>query len=310
MRKPPLVIYNKQLGDVLLLEPALYKLASNGMCDVMLATRPAFLPMIQLMDHVRLASDKFFRKASKVISFDPRSRACLMSLTTCASEKRLVVSNSRHIRPWHPLFFPTRCEVVSDSLNYRAEYFFNMVEQESSIIFRPPKLKRPPCDWHPQSLPENYVLLHLTSAWRRKSWLAESWVKTINELSRQGWGPFVITGGAAEWEIEYVQGIVNSVDAEIINISGSTSLSQYLSVIANAKILLCVDGSSSHIASAFGTPCVTLFGPSNSLHWHYPTREAVAIDARKFSADPRPSTSCIPVESVISASLMLIGNKG
>ncbi|UCV15262.1 glycosyltransferase family 9 protein [Quatrionicoccus australiensis] len=308
MYKPPLVIYHKQLGDVLLLEPALAKLASWAGGSVTLATRPGFSPMIQLMDSVEPIPNGIFRQASQVVSFDPRSRGCLLSLTTWAREKRLIVSQKKHLKAWHALFFPTQRRVASDSRYYRAEYFFDVMPCESKMAFRPPKLSRPPGDWHPQSLPENYVLLHLTSAWQRKSWLAERWVATINELSRQGWGPFVITGGGAEWEKQYIQTIVNSVDVEIIDINGRTSLSQYLSVIANAKVLLCIDGSSSHIASAFGIPCVTLFGPSNPLHWHCPTQGAIAIDARKYSSEPKPSTSFISVDSVVSASLLLMNN--
>lgn len=308
MSNLPLVIYNKQLGDVLLLEPALSKLASiNG--GVMLATRPAFAPMIQLMDRVSIVSTGWFREASQVISFDPRSRACVLSMTTWASEKRLMVSNKKYIKPWHSLFFPTQRVIADDSESYRAEYFFNLVSQCSAMGFRPPILKIPPVEWRPDALPENYVLLHLTSAWRRKSWLSERWAVTLLELARQGWGPFVITGGDSEWEREYIDDVVKKTGLDIVNLCGRTSLKQYLSVISNASVLLCVDGSSSHIASAFGVPAVTLFVRSNPLHWHYPTSRSKAIDVRAFCLNGNPDPSCIPVDSVVAASIELMNNQ-
>ena len=50
MNKLPLVIFRKQLGDVLLLEPALAKLAASTGGSVMLATRPGFEPLLELME--------------------------------------------------------------------------------------------------------------------------------------------------------------------------------------------------------------------------------------------------------------------
>ena len=87
----PLVVLHKQLGDVLLLEPALYKLANAVQSKVMLATRPEFSPMVELMQDVLPMPSGAFRRASEVISFGPRLRAGLIALSTSAQRKRLIV---------------------------------------------------------------------------------------------------------------------------------------------------------------------------------------------------------------------------
>ena len=131
----------------------------------------------------------------------------------------------------------------------------------------------------------------------------------MNELARQGFGPFVVTGGRAEWESEYVQAIADAGGGDFINICGKTSLAEYLAVVANADALLCIDGSSSHLAAAFQRPAITLFGPSSPLHWHFPSPHSIAIDARTFCGERNPSTSHIPTETVVSLFLNLMGKK-
>lgn len=305
----PLVIYHKQLGDVLLLEPALAKLAAASGSEVMLATRPAFSPMLSLMERVCPVPEGTFRRASQVVSFDPRSRACIQSLTTWAPEKRLIVSQAKYLKPWHALFFPAERRVTGDSTLYRAEYLFNAVPGDPAMAFRPPRLAAPPPDWLPAGLPTDYVLVHATSAWQRKCWRPEYWAQTMGELARHGIGPFVVTGGSAAWESEYVQAIADAGGAEFIDIAGRTSLAQYLAVVANARAVLCIDGSSSHLAAAFGKPAITLFGPSSPLHWHFPSPYSRAVDARDFSDERKPPAAHIPPQAAIGAFLDLIGNR-
>lgn len=304
----PMVILHKQLGDILLLEPALARLAAASGSDVMLATRPGFSPMLSLMEHVRPLPEGNFRRASMVISFDPRSRACMQALTTWAPEKRLIVTREKHLKPWHRLFFPQERSAVDESAYYRGEYYFRLMPEASGMPFRPPQLRPPPADWMPKGLPAHYVLLHTTSAWPSKSWLPESWAATIDALDREGIGPFVLTGGNAQWETEYVASIAAATRVKFINLCGKTTLREYLAIVANAHSLLCIDGSSSHIASAFRRPAVTLFGPSHPLHWFLPTPWSRLVDARSFVADKKPAASHIPPDAVITAYRELTGS--
>ena len=302
----PLVIFHKQLGDVLLLEPALAKLAQHVGGDVTLATRPAFTPMLSLMRHVQPVGTGLVRRASSVISFDPRSRACIQAMTTWAADKRLMVTRPQHLRAWHRFFFPAGCSAVNESPFYRAEYYFNRIPGPADMKFRPPELLPPPAEWLPKGLPDNYILLHTTSAWPSKSWLPEYWARTLTELDHRGVGPFVVTGGNAEWELDYVRKLADATRVPLTNLCGKTTLSQYLAIVANARALLCVDGSSSHLAAAFRRPAVTLFGPSNPLHWHFPAPYSQALDARDFVRENKPAASKIPPEAVVDCFMNLL----
>ena len=75
MSNTPLVIFRKQLGDVLLLEPALAKLAAGTGGRVAFLTRPSFSPLLSLMEQVQPCGAGLSRTAGSVISFDPGVKA-------------------------------------------------------------------------------------------------------------------------------------------------------------------------------------------------------------------------------------------
>ena len=306
MPLPPLVILHKQLGDVLLLEPALHKLANAVQGKVMLATRPEFAPMIELMRDVVPMPAGRFRRASEVISFGPRPRAGLIALTTAAHRKRLIVFREDQLRPWHSLVYRHGTHVVKSAGRYRAQYYYDAMPAHDGAPFRLPQLMRPPGAWRNELLPDDYVLLHLTSAWQNKSWPASSWAKVLDQLGDAGIGPFVVTGGSAEWEKAYVAELESGTKTPLINLCGKTNLKGYLSAVASARALLCIDGSSSHLASAFGVPALTLFGgASNPAQWHYPTELACRLDSRAFSGMDSAPISDIPVSAVVEQALLI-----
>ncbi|MEI8343217.1 MAG: glycosyltransferase family 9 protein [Verrucomicrobiota bacterium] len=305
MSRNPLVIIRKQLGDVLLLEPALAKLAAGTGGRVTLLTRPAFSPMISLMENVQPAKGAMPGDFSSVVSFDPGFKSWFRTLLIRAPRKQLIVTRPKYLRWWQRLAYRDGCAVRSAERCYRARYFFDTIPGDSTMAFRPPRLNLPPDQWLPGGLPENYVLLHPTSAWKGKSWPVESWVNVLNDLHANGVGPFVVTGGRDSWEEKYVAALEQKTKAPVINLCGKTSLAAYLAVVSRARMVLCVDGSATHLAAAFNRPSVTLFGPTHPIHWHYPSPRSILIDARQYSPERKPPVGLIPVDAVANAAFSL-----
>jgi len=305
VQNQPLVIFHKQPGDLVLLEPALSKIATATQGKVHLATRKPFEPLVALMPQVSYLSAPFFHRASSVISLSPRPRAGLIALSTFSAKKYLVVPKETEISAWHRLVYFSGCTVASNTDCYRAKYFFDVVPYEIEAPFRPPQLVQPPVSWRPKQLPSEYILVHATSAWRQKSWPAEHWARVLDALCGMGLGPFVLTGGPSPWEREFVAQLESKTNAPVLNLSGQTSFCGYLSAVANAKMVLCIDGSATHLAAAFGRPNLTLFGPTHPLHWHYPQPSSVLIDARSYIDERKPCVSNIPIEPVIEAASQL-----
>lgn len=304
MTSMPLVIFRKQLGDVLLLEPALAKLSMAAGSKVMLATRNRFHPLLMLMENVIPAPLSLVRKASRVVSFDPSFKAGVLALTTYSPDKRLIVTRPKHFRPWHGFVYRGGYDAINESELYRAEYFFNVMPCSTNSPFRPPRLLRPPRTALPDYLPSDFILLHPTSAWKRKSWPEEKWSQVLQQLHALGVGPFVITGGGAAREVEFANTLARTTNIPLINLCGKTPLPTYLAIVAYAKMVLCIDGSATHLAAAFGRPSITLFGPTHPLHWHFPDPISTILDARSFSSDEhKPPVDKIPVNAVMEAVL-------
>ncbi len=266
--EPPLVIFHKQLGDLLLVEPGIARLAASYNATVRLSTRAAFLPMVSLMENVAGESGVRISRASQVISLSKTFHAGVKAAATLAPFKKLWVLNPNHLKPWHRLVYPSGATYVQAWDQYRGRYYFDIMPSPKTIEFRPPKLRTPPLAWGHPRLPKEYILLHPTSAWPRKSWPAERWRDVLNELNASGYGPFVITGGSAEWEQTFAKQVCEKSEATTFNIAGQTTLQQYLHAVANAHLVMCIDGSASHLAPAFGRPSISLFGDTSPLVWH------------------------------------------
>lgn len=110
-----------------------------------------------------------------------------------------------------------------------------------------------------------------------------------------------MTGGGSPPEQEHCARITQSAPSGLVNLAGRTSLKQYLHAVSRARMVLCVDGSASHLAQAFGVPVVTLFGPVYPARWHYPTPRHVAVSAFDYSSDMPPPCSAVPVAAVMEA---------
>jgi len=299
-----LVIFYKQLGDLLLMEPALSKLVSITKSDVYIATNSEFAPLFSLMHNIHLAPSCMLYDISHVFSFDHRFRSCMRALLTISSIKHLILTNQKYLKIWHQFFFKT-IEIEETSSKYRAKYFFDAISQISSMPFRPPQLIAPPPWWKPNNLPPTYIVIHATSAWKSKSWSPKAWATTIIALKKVGVSSFVITGGNAPWEIKFSESIVKQSKCDIVNLCGKTNIQEYISIIFDSSMVLSVDGSAAHLAAAFKRPNLTLFGPTHPLHWHWPTKISKFIDARNFSLEPKPSVNSIPSEVCIKEAIKL-----
>jgi len=289
-----LVIYRKQLGDVLLLQPALEWLAQRGSVGV--ATRPAFADLLALMPGRIVLAPRFLPRARHVYCLETRRGAIAYAASAIGARRHLLKSKERG-SGWHRLVF-SEISVTPGRDMYRAALFHAMLDGRSED-FRPPRLESPPADWLPTGLPARYGVIHPTAAWEHKTWSAGKWCAALQE--RGGDLPWVVTAGPAPWEQALAGQLAAGLGGRAINLAGRTNLRQYLAVLANARLALCVDGSASHLAAAFGKPTLTLFGPTNPIHWHYPGPATLRLAAKDFCAEARPPVDAIPVAAVGAA---------
>ena len=115
------------------------------------------------------------------------------------------------------------------------------------------------------------------------------------ELAAQLQLPVVLLGSAKESAL--CGEIAAQADAQrpgaCLDLSGRTSLDQALAVIAGARAMVSNDSGLMHVAAAFGTPQVAVFGSSSPLHTP-PLSDKAQVIWLKDDASYQPPLDCAP----------------
>lgn len=306
MTNRALVIFRKQIGDVLLLQPGL-QLLNQRYSQVDVHTHPAHRDLLSLMPgQIYLAERRILPRYKSVFCLEHRFAALLLSARCLGAHKHLLLSKDRASPLEKLLFEEYRFE--NNPHLYRARLYHTLFGG-SDTTFSRPRLLEPPVSWfYPDALPSAYVVVHPTAAWQHKAWAADNWCKLLRRLPTDI--EWVLTSGPASWEVAMAQGIASKLpDHRITNLAGKTNLRQYISVLSKAAAVLCVDGSASHIAAAYGKPTLTLFGSTSAERWHMSDALNHCIKATDFSGTSKPVIDNIPVKAVELATLALLGLK-
>lgn len=110
------------------------------------------------------------------------------------------------------------------------------------------------------------VYLHPLTHWSFKSWRDDYMAIVINWLLKNGIK--VIIGGNGEKEKRRVENILSFVNKEkVINLVGKLDLEELCGIIYHCHLFFGVDSAPMHIAAALNKPVVALFGPSLTHRW-------------------------------------------
>jgi len=307
-----LVIFHKQLGDTVLLEPVLRKLAEASGAQVELLCPRQFAPVIELMPHTRLAAGRSRWFPDRLWAYDWGGKTTRAAAITFCREKHLLIPNADWVTRLHRMVF-SHVQVEPYLDRYISGYFWDHTGAGTvKTEFTPVKLELPPEEWRSQMrIEEPYMLLNPVSAWKRKSYDAEKWGDVLIGVRDLGFSRVLMTGGTDEWQREHCMQIMAAAAARsvtVTDISGKTDLKEFLYIISRAKMVLCVDGAAAHLARGFRVPCVTIFGPSYRKIWHQTDEKNLCVYAFDHSDELRPNAASIPVEAVFSAVKALLGN--
>jgi len=304
-----LVIFNKQLGDTLLLQPALAKLAAHHGGPVRLITSPALDPLLQLMPDVEPAR-LTWKSYQALYCYDPGSRSLRQSFFSRARQKQVTAMSSTYVDWRHRFVFDTiaaerTCE------RYVAQYYWDHTPGVSGALFAPPRLLSAPAAWRHPGLPSiPYIIVNPASAWKIKSYPTENWRYILENLAKEGLGPFVLTGGPEHWHQEICRDLASALPSGLaVNLAGQTSLKQFIHMLGASSAILTADGSASHIGAAFRRPTYSIFGPTTPTMWHWPTDISACITAKKYSPAKEPATSIIPKEDALAAMRQFLANR-
>lgn len=156
------------------------------------------------------------------------------------------------------------------------------------------------------------VVVHIGAAYGSRRWPAERFGEVARTLEAEA-GRVVLTGGDSERPRAEQIAELAGLPADRV-LAGSADLGEFAATIAGARIVVTVDTGAAHLASAFGTRSVVLFGPAPVEEWgpppgpHIVLTDASLRRGEGFAEDPDPALLAVAVEDVLAAAGKLLAS--
>jgi len=132
--------------------------------------------------------------------------------------------------------------------------------------------------------PSRYGVLVPGARWQNKRWTAEGFSR-VGEWLRDVAGMEVVLAGDRE-DKEWTDEISRRLGGNGIQLTGGTDVRELAAVLKGALIVVGNDSGPGHIATAVGTPLVSLFGPTSEAFGFGPFGERARIVSHDVDCRP------------------------
>lgn len=263
-RPVALVLRALGLGDFLTAVPALRALR-RGLpdCDLVLATSPGLSPLVQLAgvaDRLHPVSglddlcwtDPPPQLAVNLHGCGPQSSKLLAALQPA----QLVAFGCPEAQIEGPVWrfdeheVARWCRLVSEALSLPAD----RTDLELATPDADPPLARA-------------VLLHPGAAFASRRWPAERFAAVAAWAAAKGF-EVAVTGSPAEAGL--AESVASAAGCPVALLAGRTTLLELAGVVSRARLVVSGDTGVAHLATAYRTPSVVLFGPVPPQLWGPP----------------------------------------
>ncbi|MEA3186430.1 MAG: heptosyltransferase [Chthoniobacter sp.] len=301
-----LALQLKRIGDLILTTPALLALRQNlPNAHLTLAIEAGCRELLPAIDFV---DDTFIYHRSggngalwwKLVShgfdvcldFTGNDRSAFFAVLSKSSKRFAYDWIQRS--PWRPIFYNgfIRSSVRE---NHTVDHYLHMLRALKIEAQNVPVTLHLP-EWSHKKARQlllecgvegAFVLVHPGTARPEKYWLPERWAEVMDFCERELRVPCVLSGSADGVE----QGHVAKIKAALRvgparDLSGRLDLLTLAALTQLAQLVLTVDSAPMHLAGAFGTPQVALFGKTNPFHWRPRHANAFVILAGNPAANP------------------------
>jgi ADP-heptose:LPS heptosyltransferase len=149
------------------------------------------------------------------------------------------------------------------------------------------------------------AVVHVGAAFPSREWPADRFAAVARALESGG-RRIVFSGSAGERERALEVASLAGLREDRV-LAGRTDLAGFAALIAEAALVVTADTGAGHLASAFGTPSVVLFGPVGPERWGPPPGPHVALthadlrDGDAFAPRPDPAIAAVTVDEVLAA---------
>ena len=154
------------------------------------------------------------------------------------------------------------------------------------------------------------VLVHPGAAQASRRWPPQRWAQVAAALAADG-HDVRVTGGPGELDLAGRVASGAGLGPQAV-LAGRTDLLGLSALVASARLLVGPDTGVAHLATAFGTPSVVLFGPTSPLLWGPPVDRPqhralwAGRTGDNFAAEPDAGLLELTVEDVLTAASDLL----
>jgi ADP-heptose:LPS heptosyltransferase len=257
-----LVLRALGLGDLLTAVPALRGLRSAYPDHRVVLAAPAPLRELALLSGA--VDDLLPAAALGSVSWQRPSPAVAVNLhgrgpqSTCALRALQPAALLSHARPGVP--GPEWDDDLHEVVRWcRMLAYFGIPADSSDLDLVRPRA--------PSPVPRA-VIVHPGCGFPARQWPAERYAAVARRLAGAGLA-VVVTGSAGERPLaRQVAASAGIPDGSVL--AGRTTLTELAALVADATAVICGDTGIAHLATAYGTPSVVLFGPVSPRHWGPP----------------------------------------
>ena len=301
-----LVLQLKRIGDLILTFPALAALRAarpEARISVVVADAGGQLaPVLPGADqtfvyrrdrsNISLWTHLLLSKYDAVLDFTGTDRSTIMAALSKAG-KKVTYAKLAAKKRWRGRVFRHLSEASSRNL-HTVDYHLALLREIG--IDSPPAAPalRIPHDIRASigqrlSAIGPFVVLHPGTARAEKYWPPDRWADVAAHLRDHHRLALVMTGStdpSEQAELEKLRALA----PDLIDLSGTLSLIELAEVIRRAHLAIGVDSAAMHLANAFQTPQIVLFGPTNPFHWRPRHAKARVL----LGSNPNPVTDFQP----------------
>jgi ADP-heptose:LPS heptosyltransferase len=325
-----LVLQLKRIGDLILTTPALWALRQSfPEARIDLAVEAGSREMLPAIDYVdeSLVYERHGRNSpfwrhlllrhyDVCLDFTGTDRTALFAVLSKAS-RRVTFEWVRRSRFRHLFYSQYVASSVRD--NHTVDHYLHLLGALDIPIPPSPSIVLHLPAWAPRkgrqlldeiriSTPSDgnrqapFILVHPGTARPEKYWPADRWAEVIQWCETHLEMPCVLSGSADGHEQSHLAAIKKACPSLAgRDLSGRLDLLTLAALTQAASLVLTVDSAPMHLAGAFGTPQVALFGPTNPFHWRPRHERAIVIQ----SPDPSGPMTEISTQAVIDAIIAL-----
>lgn len=304
-----LVLRALKLGDLLVAVPALRALRRAYPEHRMILAMPAWLePLAELIGGIDTLLD--FSGLDGALPLEPGRVAVAVNLHGNGAQSRALLDSLeprqliRHRRPgedsagaWNGRPRPEWVDLMHERERW------TRLLQEHGIPADPLDLRlRIPSV--PSVVP-GCAVVHVGAAFGSRQWPIGRFAAVARKLAAHSI-PVIFTGSAAERPRALETAREAGLPASSV-VAGELALDAFAAAVAQAAVVVSADTGAAHLASAYGTPSVVLFGPASVEQWGPPEGPHIVLtDARRrrgdvFADTPDPALLAVSAADVLAA---------